>query len=46
MMRSLTAYAQAVSGGGGLDLLCDRVVSSTLVGPLVVQSGVGYLQVP
>lgn len=42
----LTAYAQAVGGDGCLDLLSDGVVGSTLVWPLVLPCGVGYLQVP
>lgn len=45
-MCALTAYAQAVSRGGGLDLLGDWIVGSTFVRPFVLLGGVGDLQVP
>ena len=41
----LTAYAEAVSGGGGLHFLGDGVVSGALVRALVLQRGVGDLKV-
>lgn len=45
-MCLLTAYAQTVSGGGGLDLLSDWIVGSTFVRPFVILGGVCDLQVP